>query len=144
MATEGHRRYSRKTKATAIVAATLSNATAASEELGIPESTLRYWLDSPEFAELRRKTREETAEGWSVLGHLAQAELRKRVPTMEARDLVILAGLATDKASLLQGHATSRTETRDVTDTLNDTEREALRNAIDDYLRSAVPEEELA
>ena len=136
-----HRRYSRKVKAAAVVEAALSTVTAASEAMDIPRQTIQYWVESEEFSELRRKTREDQAEGWSVLGQLAQAELKKRVPTMEARDLVILAGLATDKSQLLSGHATARTETRDITDNLDDTEREALRNAIDEYLKAAdVPE----
>lgn len=113
---------------TAVTAAAASSVLAAAEQSGIPESTLRYWLDKPEFAELRDKTREEAGKGWEVIQHLALARLRDLIPTMEARDLTILAGLAVDKSQLLTGQATSRHET--ITEGWDDHEKVALREAI--------------
>lgn len=121
-----HRRYTRKQKVSAVTAAAASSVLAAAEASGIPESTLRYWLDKPEFAELRDKTREEASKGWEVIQHLALGRLRELIPTMEPRDLTILAGLAVDKSQLLSGGATSRSEHRDITDGLNDHEWESL------------------
>lgn len=131
------RRYTKRQKAAAVVTAELSSTLAAAEAHGIPESSIRYWLDDPRFAELRVKTREETAEGFGVLIHMAQARLQELIPTMEPRDLTILLGVATEKGQLLAGHATARTETRDL-DSLDDHERDALRDAIDRELESRV------
>lgn len=126
------RRYSQAQKVEAVAEASVTSSAAASEKFGIPERTIAYWVESPAFAELRAKTRAEFAEGFRVLALQAQARLQALIPTMEARDLTILLGVATDKGELLSGHATERTESRDVTSDLNDHEREALRKAIDD------------
>lgn len=132
------RRYTKRQKATAVIAAEMSTAAAAAIATGIPENTIRYWLDDPRFVELRTKTRDDLAEGFSVLAHKAQAQLETLIPTMEARDLTILLGVATDKSQLLSGGATGRTETRSLDDGLADHERKALRDAIDRELESRV------
>ena len=136
------RRYSRKTKMATVIAAEMTSLTAASEASGIPLTTAKYWYDSPEFAELRTKTREDLAEESMSMAHLVLSEIKRRIGEYEARDLSVLYGILTDKGQLLSGHATSRTETRDLTDTLDDAEREALRNAIDEYLKVGVGEPE--
>ena len=128
------RRYTKRQKAAAVVTAELSSTMAAAEAHHIPESTLRYWLDDPQFANLRAKTREDAAEGFDVLMHMAQGRLRELIPTMEARDLTILLGVATEKAQLLSGQPTSRSETRALTDGLDDHEKAALRKVVDDVL----------
>jgi transposase-like protein len=125
------RRYTKAEKATAVIAAEMSTVAAAAQANGVPESTLRYWMDDPKFADLRAKTREEAATGFRVLMHAAQARLFDLIPTMEARDLTILLGVAADKGQLLSGEATSRTETRSVTDDLPDDEKRRLRDWID-------------
>ena len=131
------RRYTKRQKTAAVVTAELSSTLAAAEAHGIPNSTLRYWLDDPRFANLRAKTREETASGFSVLVHMAQERLRELIPTMEAKDLITLTGVATDKGQLLAGHATQRTETADVTAKLTDHESAALEAAVEELLESA-------
>ncbi len=133
------RRYTKRQKAAAVVNAELSSTMAAAEKTGIPESTIRYWLDDPRFASLRAKTREENVAGFSVLMQMAQARLEALIPTMEARDLITLMGVSTDKSQLLSGAATARSEHRDLTDTLDDGEREALRKAIDRELATREP-----
>lgn len=134
------RRYSRKTKAAAIIAATVSTAAAAAEATGIPRTTIDYWLDQPEFVELRKKTREEMAAGSMVLAHLAADELGKKIRAgeVEPRDLATIYGIAIDKGQLLTGAATSRTETRALTEALDDHEKAQLRDAIDSWLRDQV------
>lgn len=132
-----HRRYTRRQKATAVVTAELSSAMAAAEATGIPRQTIAYWLDDPAFSELRRKTREDSAEGFDVLIHMAQGRLRELIPVMEARDLVTLLGVATDKAQLISGKATARTESKAVTDGMTDHETEALRSVIERVLEEA-------
>ena len=136
-----HRRYTRRQKATAIIAAEMTTVAAAAEAAGIPRRTLSYWVEAPEFAELRQKTREELATGSIVLAHLAQEELTKKIRAgeVEPRDLATIYGIAIDKGQLLAGMATNRTETRDLTDTLSDHERDALRNAIDEWMGEHEP-----
>ncbi len=130
----GHRRYNRRQKATVVIAAEMSTAAAAAEASGIPESTVRYWLDSPAFAELRTKTREDMAEESAVLAHKALEAINRRLPEFEPRDLTILFGVLVEKTQLLSGEATTRSEHRELTETMDDGEREKLSAAIDEWL----------
>lgn len=127
------RRYTKPQKAQAVVTAMASSVVAASEQLGIPSTTIDYWMDAPEFVNLREKTREQIAEGSMVLANLAQAELTRKVMAgeVEPRDLAVIYGIAIDKAQLLAGMATSRTETKALTDGLDDHEKQLLRDLID-------------
>ena len=107
--------------------------TAVSLETGIPITTIDYWMDQPEFVELRKKTREEMAEGSMLLAKLAQDAIVQKVRAgeVEPRDLAVIYGIAIDKGQLLSGAATSRTESKTLTDGLDDHERQALRDVID-------------
>ena len=124
------RRYSKAEKATAVIAAEMASIPAAADAMGVPESTLRYWMDDPKFADLRAKTRDEAATGFRVLMHAAQERLFALIPQMEPRDLTILLGVAADKSQLLVGEATSRTESKALTDDITDDERQRLRDWI--------------
>ena len=128
------RRYTRKTKASAVITAEMTSVLAASEATGIPRTTIGYWVEQPEFVILRQKTREELAAGSILLAHLAQAELTKKIRAgeVEPRDLATIYGIAIDKGQLLAGEATSRSENRDLTETMNDHERGTLRKLLDE------------
>jgi transposase-like protein len=126
--TATRRRYTRKQKANVVMAAAASSTLAAAEQAGIPESTVRYWLEKPEFASLRDKTRDEAADGWKVVLHLAQERIVELIPEMDPEEIMVLAGIATDKSQLLSGGPTSR-EAK-VTEGWDDHERLALRDAI--------------
>ena len=134
------RRYSRKTKASAVIAAEMSSVMAAAEVTGIPRTTIGYWVDQPEFVTLRQKTREELAAGSILLAHLAQAEImaKLRAHEVEPRDLAVIYGIAIDKGQLLAGEATSRSESRDLTAELKPEEAAKLANQIDEWLREPV------
>lgn len=121
-----------------------SSAQAASEQTGIPRTSIAYWLHSPEFVELRQKTREDIAEGAMVLANLTQAELMRKVQAgeVEPRDLAVIFGISIDKAQLLRGEATARTENRTLSDGLNDHEKQQLRDALDRLLSGAAGEDE--
>lgn len=138
------RRYTKAEKATAVIAAEMATVAAASQATGIPETTIRYWCDSPKYAELRAKTRAEAAEGFSVLMHLAMDRLSELVPEMEPRDLTILLGVAAEKSQLLSGGPTNRTETRSLADDLDDDEKQRLRDWIDSLPAAAAPAESTA
>jgi hypothetical protein len=64
-----------------------------------------------------------------VLAHMAAERLRRLIPTMDARDLIVLQSMTVDKSQLLSGLATGRTETR-ILDGFSDHERDALHDAI--------------
>lgn len=126
------RRYTRPEKVAAIAAAVATSGLAAAEAHGIPESTLRGWLHDPQYDIYRQNAAEGMAEEARIVARMAWEALAMalRSGTLDGRDLVLLAGMATDKATLLNGGATSRTETRDITGTLSDAELvAALREA---------------
>lgn len=128
------RRYTKRQKVVAISAAMASSVTAASEQLGIPATTIDYWMDRPEFVKLREKTREDLAQEMTTLAHLFATKLSQRVDELEPRDLVVALGIVTDKAQLLSGQATTRNENRTLTDGLNDHEKRQLRDGLDRLL----------
>jgi hypothetical protein len=128
------RRYTQQERAEFVAEATINGTEAAAGRTGIPESTGRYGLDKPEFAELRAKTRDEMRDGFKVLVHRVQEALMGRVGEMEPRDLTILLGVATDKTLLMSGDATGRTETRSLASGLDDHERAALKRVLVDEL----------
>jgi hypothetical protein len=132
------RRYTKAQKVTAVIAAEMSSVEAAAEQAGIPRMTLAYWLDAPEFVNLRHKTREEMASGMATIVHLAQTRIVAEIEAgnFQPHDLVILLGVATDKAQLLSGNATERVET--LTSGMDDHEKAQLH----EVLRQAIAERE--
>lgn len=140
------RRYTKKTKLSAVMAADMVGVVAAEEQTGIPESTIRYWMDKPEFAEFRARAREDLAEEVKVAAHLSWKRVAELAPTMEARDAIFAAEKATSLQLLLSGGATVRTEVRDITGTLSDADliaaiREADRIASGEGTAEAPPGE---
>lgn len=127
-----HRRYTKRQKATTVIAAEMSTVAAAAEAHGIPRTTLIHWMDDPEMVELRQKTRDERAQAASAMSMLVLSEIKRRLPEFEPRDLSSLYGILTEKGQLLGGEATSRTENlRLITGGLADEERTKLRDFID-------------
>ena len=118
------RRYSKTEKAQAVAAATLSSTEAASEALGIPKSTLRYWLDQPEYVELRTKTRDDVAEQFWAAIQVGLKEVAQGLldPDAALRDKATALGILYDKHALLTGGATNRSESRDITGSISDAE----------------------
>lgn len=124
------RRYSQEEKAAAVAIAAAEGVTEAERQTGIAKQTIDYWLDKPEFGHLLTKTQSERAVQFKVLSQLAVERLVRLIPSMKPHDLIILAGVATDKAQLLSGEATERTENVSITDGLDDHEKAALGDAI--------------
>jgi hypothetical protein len=127
------RRHTQREKATAVATAErLNSSELAGKKLRIAPRTIRRWRDDPLMADIVRKTREETAEDVSAVMVMAWVRLMERLQRdeVETRDLIILAGVSTEKAQLLAGHATSRAESRDLTDNLDDHESELIGSAI--------------
>lgn len=130
------RRYSQKEKLSAVLAADMVGLTAAAEQTGIPKQTIDYWMDRPEFGQFRTKAREDMAEEIKVVAHLAWMRTAQalRDGTMEPRDVLFAAEKATNLQLLMTGEATSRTETRSLTDDLDDHEAEVLGELIREEL----------
>jgi transposase-like protein len=127
------RRYTTKQKLAAVVAAEMGGLTVAAEQIGVPKSTLKYWMDSPAFAPFRTKTREDLHDEVSVVSHLAWQRIAESLQagTMEPRDALFAAEKATSLLLLMSGAATSRTELRDISGTLSDLDVIAALNEAD-------------
>lgn len=127
------RRYTKKQKASAVALATTINPFAASQETGIPRTTILGWMEKPEYDILRQKTRDEMADGFKLLANLALSRLLKQIEDddVDPRDVAVAMGIATEKFLLLRGEATARTEHRQWTDELDDDEKRKLREWID-------------
>lgn len=129
------RRYTRREKAAAVGAAEVVGTLPAARAAGIPESTLRYWREAPAFAELRAQKREDVAADlWAgvQIGVRRTAELL--LLTEDVAKAAVATGILYDKFALISGSATSRTETRALTDGMDDHERAALRAVLDGVL----------
>ena len=127
-------------KLAAVMAADLVGVTEAERQTGIPESTIRYWMDRPEFAEFRAKAREELGEAVRTVAALAWQRVAEGLlaGTFEPRDILFAADKATSMMQLLSGNPTERVES--VTAGMDDHERAQLR----DILRQAIAEKEAA
>jgi hypothetical protein len=127
------RKYSRRQKLAVVMAAEVSGLTVAAESAGIPKSTVKYWLDQPEFAQFRTKAREEMADEVKVVAHLAWKRVAEALISgeMEPRDALFAADKASSLNLLMRGEATHRSESRTWTDDLNDDEKRRLRDWID-------------
>ena len=127
-----HRRYTKREKLAAVMATEMSGVVAAEKATGIPESTIRYWLDRPEFAEFRAKTREELGQEIKLVSHLAWKRIAEslRSGEMEPRDAIFAAEKATNLQLLMSGEATGRTEHRDLSSKFGDHENDVLSEVI--------------
>jgi hypothetical protein len=128
-----HRRYTKREKAQLVVLAEAGGTRAAAAQSGVPESTIRYWSDSPEFAQLRLKTREDLAVESRALSHKVVTVIEQRLAEFEPRDLAVLYGILIDKSQLLGGHATERVESREL-DVFDDHETRAIVERAREYL----------
>lgn len=125
-----YRKYDKRTKLAVVMAADMVGVVQASEQSGIPHSTISSWVDRPEFAEIRRKTREDLASEIKTVAHLAWQRIAETIKEMEPRDALFAADKASTLMLLMSGEATSRTESRSLMDDLNDHETEVLSDVI--------------
>ncbi len=135
------RRYTKKQKAVVVGIAVASGQTAAAEATGVPLTTLNRWFHQPEFVEMRTTAREDVASQMWIGVQVGVQEMVNALksPDVSLREKTDATSMLSEKYLLLTGQATSRTETRELTDTLDDHERETLRDAIDAYLRQPEP-----
>lgn len=118
-------------KARAIGLAEVVGIARASRETGIPESSIRTWRERPDFAELRGEKKEQVREDvWAAFqtGVRRVVELIPR--TDDLQKVAMATGVLYDKFALMSGEATSRTESKALTDDISDDERQRLRDWI--------------
>lgn len=118
-------------KARAVGIAVVSGVTEAGRQTGIPKGTIHDWMTDPAFEQLRtRKKDEVAAEVWAAF----QAGVRRAVDllplTEDLAKVAMATGVLYDKHALMSGEATSRTESRALTDDLSDDEKLRLRDWI--------------
>ncbi len=98
-------------RARAMGVALMDGPVAASRSTGIPETTIRGWMDRPEFAELRSRTKDAVGEEWWAGVQLA---FRRALELMASTDDAVKAATAGaiifDKLALSRGDVTSRSE----------------------------------
>lgn len=132
------RRYDKRTKAEAVGLSVVKGTLPAAQELGVPESTLRYWRNDPEFAKLREEKAEDVASDVWATFQAGVRRVKELIPqTDDLTKVATATGILYDKYALMSGHATQRTETADVTARLSDHETAALEDAIEGLLESA-------
>lgn len=129
------RRYTAATKAKATGIAMVEGVTEASRQTDIPKVTIWQWMQKPEYEQLRTNARETVLEAFwvgiqvgvdeVVKGLRGDAQLNHKADALRT---------LTEKYALLNGEATSRTETRDLFDQYDDHETELLGDAIRDEL----------
>jgi hypothetical protein len=130
------RRYTTKQRAEAIGIAVMEGQTEAGRQTGIPPTTIDRWLDRPECVEMRSRAREEIIADVRAAFLLAvdrTAELL-RSPDADLRSAADAMDKLGTRLALLSGEATTRTESRALTEGLDDHERTALRDAIDAWV----------
>jgi transposase-like protein len=126
------RRYTTKQRAEAVGIAVLEGVTETERQLGIPKETIQRWVTSPECAQLRTRARED------IVADVRAAFLKALDRTAmlidlcdDLRDVSDTADKLGNRYALMAGEATIRTESRTLTEGLDDHERLTLRNAID-------------
>jgi len=119
-------------KARAVGIALVSGVTEAERQTGIPKESIRNWSQHPSMAHLGTRAREEVAsEFWTgIQVGLEEVVKGLRSPEAPLRDKATALGVLYDRFALMSGEATSRTESRSLTDDLTDDEKLRLRDWI--------------
>lgn len=138
------RKYTKRQKLSAVLAADMVGVTEVSRQTGIPKQTIDYWLDRPEFGQFRTKAREDLQDEIKVAAHLAWQRTAEALSagTMEPRDVLFAAEKATTLMLLVGGEATARTESKDISVDLPDDIKRDLRDRFSDRVRDSSPDVE--
>lgn len=123
------RPLSERTRAVGI--ALVDGVPAAAEMTGIPERTIRQWQESDEFADLRRRTREEVAEEWWAIVQMGFRRVAHLLTgTDDLQKAAVASAIIADKMLLIRGEATSRYESVSLTDGISADEKRELRERL--------------
>ena len=112
------RRYSDEDRANALaaLAANGGNVNRTAEQLGIPEATVRAWANGdrhPEASQACEQKKPALADQFQALAEKLVGIAAEKADKLNAKDAVIAAGVAVDKARLLRGEPTQINEERD-------------------------------
>lgn len=131
-----YRRYTAEDRASAVGVALAEGVTEAERATGIPRETVAYWLDRPEYAAIRERTRDQLAADVRAAFSLALDRLSRTLAEgdVDLRGLAYTVDRLGTRLALLEGGATERLETRTLLEGLDDHERAALSEAIDGWL----------
>lgn len=103
---------------------------AASDQTGIPESTVRSWMDTDEFAQLRNRTKEAVAEEWWAIVQEGMRRVRELLPdSTDIQKTATATAIIADKMLLIRGEPTSIAHLN-LAEGMDDHERELLSDAI--------------
>ena len=123
-------RHTERTKMTVVLASDMTSTKAVAEATGIARSTIIEWRKDPKYDTFRHNAREAMAEEASLVARMVWKKIAERIDEFEPRELTPLAEMATKNSLLLNGDATARTESRDITGTVPDAElAAAIREA---------------
>lgn len=129
------RRYGNHEQAAAlaVLAECGGNAAEASRATGIPEQTLRDWGHGsirPADPNLVAEMRAKRAEKWDALQDAGVAKSLEKLEDSNAYHCALIAAIATDKAALLRGEATSISASVEVSVTLTPADLDAARQLL--------------
>jgi hypothetical protein len=126
----------RRQKAEAVGLSVVAGTSEAARRTGVPESTIRYWRDSPEFAELRERKKEEVAADVWATFQSGVRRVGELIPqTDDALKVATATGILFDKFALMTGQATERHENREILHDFADGEKEALEQWLHDLAK---------
>ncbi len=126
------RSYTKRRQAEVVGLSEVVGVRAAARKAHVPVSTLENWRLREDMAQLRTQKKEDVAaDVWAAF----QAGVRRIVElipqTEDMSKVAVATGILFDKFALMSGEATSRTESKTLTDGMNDHERETLRHILD-------------
>jgi hypothetical protein len=115
-------------RARAVGIAAVTTISEASRQTGIPRTTIQDWFESEEFVALRQRTKDQVAdEWWAGVQHGVKSVIREFDGNAPLRDKAIAVGVLFDKLALMRGEATSRSESKDISDDISPTVKRELR-----------------
>jgi hypothetical protein len=115
--------------------------TEAERRTGIAKNTIQRWVHDPEFVHLRTTARALVLEQWwAGIQMGASSMMDDMLGPAPLRDKATAWSSLVDRYALLSGEATSRTESKALTDDLDDTEKQRLRDWIDGLAAATSPE----
>lgn len=135
--------FSHKDKLVAVVASEINGIPETAKALRVTQQSLRKWRDDAELEpyvrEAQRQIMGDVTAASQKAWELTLLRLQNEPDDISTRDLLAIASESTNKMQLLSGGATSRQETRDVTDHFDEAQTQEIVNAARRYLERHGP-----
>ena len=131
------RRYTKRQKAELVGRAEVEGVRPTARAARVPVSTLESWRTRSEFAQMRTEKREEVIADLYAVFQQGVRRIADLLPVTDDMSKVAIAtGIIYDKFALMSGQVTARTELLNPTEGMNDGEKQALSDAIDEWLKA--------